>query len=143
MERFDDFRELLMDWTNRDEVGTRFPSFRQPYGLPEKIVCPVCYGSNLLSDDWPPNYGGGHAGGGFSSMSAGFKIICVDCRVHIRGGFSVEHENGVLVDSGVSYQDPVLLQTHERHPGKLLTPHDISREEYFDEHGEYQRLAYG
>lgn len=105
--------------------------------------CPDC-GKPALEDAWPPNYFGGSgwtsADGVCRGESSGqVKCVCEKCRIwfvvlvkeqYIRTSINRTEEiinRGELVE-----KDDI-----------LLTPHDVSQEEYKEKHGHYQRLVYG
>ena len=141
MDKLDEYRSQLRDFPNLPG-GTRFPSSRQE--------CPEC-SRKALEDNWPPNYGGGGGswgvGGTFKSHGSQ-KFVCVPCRIAFRVSFK---ETTTCTDDGtvlgktevkreVTVSETVPLVEMD---GKLLTPHDVSREEYKDKHGEYRVEVYG
>ncbi len=122
--------KMLMEWTNAEETG--YPRFR-----PSRYRCPRC-NRLALEDNWPPNYGGSKGcfrDGALHFESGGtVKCVCVHCRVW----FEVHWAN---ID-GVETALPSVARELVLHNGKLLTPHDVWRQKYFDEHGEWPREAY-
>lgn len=139
MDGLDDFREQLKDWTNREEAGTRFPKLHM-YGAPITIKCPRCGSEDLLEDNWPPNYGGSSAGGGYSKSYGSVKVVCPNDKIHFTVSYSYEYIDNELKDREVQYGELIDLAEFE---GKLLTPNDVYCEEYKEEHGKYPRQVYG
>jgi len=126
----------LRDWDSAEARGTRFP-------LSER-ACPEC-GEMMREDNWPPNYGGSSSGGGFWEESGSIKYVCISCRMtyrisYQRRGHYPPPQPLVIVDEEkevVSEGVPLV-----EHDGHLLTPHDVWREEYRTEHGEYPPEVY-
>ena len=130
----------LNDWENADTHGTRFPESR--------FKCPLCK-QKALEDNWPPNYGS-YAGttggqGGFTREESSQKCVCVPCRVAFRVGvrkveeWNDEVQEMLVTENQEFYSETVPLVEKD---GVLLTPHDVWREEYKEEHGEYPLEAY-
>jgi len=127
----------LRDWENEDEVGTRFPV--------SQFECPEC-GEKALEDNWPPNYGGGSTCwleeedvimGEFSGSQ---KCVCTQCKIAFKIFLHEESKGGSVVKREVDCSEIVSLVEKD---GCWLTPHDVWREEYKDEHGEYPKEIYG
>jgi hypothetical protein len=138
------FRDRLRDWTNRDEIGSRFPVYSKVlYGL--DLACPTCSSDVLLVDDWPPNYASSSGimpydgSPGQWRTSGSLKMICPSCETFFGMGYT-KIEEGDETEITVRYEDPVALTEFE---GVLLTPHDVWQEEYKKEKGEYPYEAYG
>ena len=123
----------LREWTN----ATRFPR--------SKYDCPNCH-EPALEDTWPPNYFTAN-----STMSADFgeseseswgsvKHVCKQCCIAFRVGWSEKRENGKLVEDETIYSETTPL---EKRDDIWLTPHDVWREDYKEEHGEYPAESYG
>jgi len=134
----DEMRALLQDYGNTEEVGTRFPL---GVGYDEKpILCPVCK-QQALADNWPPNYW--HSSGGWSGIEGeeshwytegSIKCVCLPCKIAFR---YFQAGDGNTWETRYSEQIPLVEKE-----GKWLTPHDVWREEYKQEHGEYPQEAY-
>jgi hypothetical protein len=118
----------LQDWTNADKVGTRFP--------PSKFQCPDCH-HLLLEDNWPPNYGGGSAGGSSWTTSYSQKCVCLPCKTAVR--VSVRESSNAPKTIEFSERVPLVQHTD----GTWLTPHDVRREQIKAELGEYPTESYG
>lgn len=128
----------LRDWTNvgtgAGQTSTRFPR--------SEFECPDC-DQPLLKDNWPPNYGGGSAGGGgtsgrsFWSTSYSQKCVCLSCKTAVR----VSVRDSSSSPRTVEFSERVPLVQHA--DGTWLTPHDVWRETYKIEHGEYPIESYG
>jgi len=120
----------LKDWTNKDKVGTRFPQ--------SQTKCPLC-NQNALEDKWPPDYGSGATGGEFSRFEGSQKYICLNCKVAFRVSYKKETKNGEIIVDETKYSETVPLIEQD---GYLLTPHDVWRENYKKENGEYPKEIY-
>lgn len=131
----------LRDWTNvgTDDGKGRIVTTRFP---PSEFKCPDCQ-KPLLEDNWPPNYGGGSGGGGgmggkwFWTSTSSQKCVCLSCKTAVRLTIKESSDTPRTVE----FSARVPLVQHE--DGTWLTPHDLWREEYKTEHGEYPREAYG
>lgn len=110
----------------------------------EEANCPHCQ-MLMLEDRWPPNYCGGNSfyveGGSWIHEDDGtIKYICLDCKqeIHIYqyrkmiGGEVIEKMERVVYDMPLTERND-----------KLLTKHDVWREDYYEEHGEYPKESYG
>lgn len=128
----------LKDWENKEEAGTRFPPLSQ--------VCPHC-GEKLLEDTWPPNYCSGSGGGHGWESSGSVKAVCTQCKLFFLIYWKESHkhsDDGTLLGYDVVEREQEFvkeLPLIER-DGYWLTPHDVSREEYRDKHGEYRKEVY-
>lgn len=108
----------------------------------EEVNCPHC-GMLMLLDNWPPNYWGGT-----SATSEGHtvhedqgtnKYVCIRCCREIHIWTWRKTEDGIITEREETvYDEPLAVKG-----GKLLTKHDVWREDYRKEHGEYPREAYG
>jgi len=126
----------LRDWANRE----RFP--------PSEYLCPQCGGPALM-DEWPPNYWGGKSWGNditgelHSEDSGSIKHVCCACKIAFRVNCSIIREvsaDGVEKREELyAYADIVPLVERD---GEWLTPHDVQKDEYKAEHGEYQQEVY-
>lgn len=120
----------LRDWVNKDEAGTRFP--------PSRHKCPQCGGATL-ADNWPPNYGGGASmylgdGNVVHTFYGSQKCVCLVCKIAFVHSYRM--------DGGEYQGDAHNITPLVERDGFLLTPHDVWREDYKVEHGEYPREAY-
>lgn len=119
---------------------TRFP--------PSLHKCPQCK-LQALADNWPPNYGSGNmyvdAGKGSRSSSGGRqKCVCKACKIAFAVVSSKEmvyHVNGAVDVLKDEHEVCDVVPLVER-DGCWLTPHDVWREDYRVEHGQYPREAY-
>ena len=124
----------LRDWTNAKKMGTRFP--------PSEFRCPDCNGK-LLQDNWPPNYGGGGGGGGgadgqwFYWSNSSVKCVCLACHTAVRVSIATSSN----APSRIEYSERVPLVQGD--DGIWLTPHDVWREKWKAENGEYPSESYG
>ena len=128
----------LKEWENAAEGHRRFIESRQ--------LCPHCQ-QPALEDNWPPNYGGGSSGGGFSTMSGFQKFICVSCRIAFIISYMIKTEH---IDDGTfmghdKIEEKITVSEHVpliEKDGYLLTPHDVWREKIKAETGHYPSEAY-
>ncbi len=131
-------RAELQDWTNvgtgDGKVATRFP--------PSDFKCPDCQ-QTLLQDNWPPNYGGGSASGGglggrsYWTSSRSQKCVCLRCKTAVCLTIRESSDNPRTVE--FSERVPLVQSEH----GVWLTPHDVWREKYKAQNGEYPSESYG
>lgn len=98
-------------------------------------ICQVC-GNACLEDNFPPNYwqySGGFNGGRFSGAQ---KYICLTCVAELEIGY-----HGSTDIFGKEERTEYLISatplSHDPDNGVWLTPHDVWREEYKKERGEY------
>ena len=94
--------------------------------------CPLC-GQEALEDAWPPNYTGCSFIGTVFREWGSVKCICVPCQVAFRVGWNGDESAERTCSETVPLKE---------HAGKLLTLHDVYREDHRSEHGEYPREAY-
>jgi hypothetical protein len=128
----------LKEWPNAEERGTRFP--------PIPVACPEC-GKHMLEDTWPPNYGGCSGSGTCEKEYGSVKCICVACRMHYTIAYRRERrkvEDGTFLGKWTVKQEERVVEKAAlvERDGVWLTPHDVYREEYREEHGEYPLEAY-
>lgn len=126
----------LLDWSNLAAAGTRFPE--------SEYKCPKC-GGETLEDIWPPNYGGMKGcfsvedGSSNFESSGSVKCICLNCALFFVVSYWEKTINGKTVERKEAIHDETPLVELN---GKYLTPHDVWRENYKEEHGEYPSEAY-
>jgi hypothetical protein len=134
----EEHRALLRDFSNVEEAGTRFPESQGFDGLP--ILCPKCQ-EPALEDRWPPNYHGSSYtissdGTTFHGEAHGsWKCVCVSCRIAFRFWYQGDRNKP---ETGYSDTEPLV-----EYEGKWLTPHDVWRQAYYQEYGEWPLEAYG
>lgn len=109
---------------------------------PSHYQCPQCSG-DVLEDGWPPNYGGGSVtkdpDGTFVSKSGGsVKCVCPKCRIAFRVNWYKETRNNVTSEKITISHITALVERD----GKWLTPHDVHRQQFYDEHGYYESETY-
>lgn len=109
---------------------------------PHSFKCPKCANS-VLEDTWPPNYSTITSSGAFGTnvtmRSGSVKCVCKNCRISFIVSFSDRMENlSRTYEEWYSSSIPLVEKD-----GIWLTPHDVWREKYKDEHGEYPMEAYG
>ena len=105
---------------------------------PSIYNCPHCK-QPALEDTWPPNYGSGVGCADYTKESGSIKHVCKPCRLAFVVGYVKETRSGQVLQDSVSYYDE---QPLVECGGFLLTPHDVWREDYKAEHGEYPTEAY-
>lgn len=100
--------------------------------------CPQC-GGETVEDNFPPNYG--HAGGSleFSESGSLIKHICRACKIHFDVSHYEKHEKG---KERIIKHDIFNIVPLVEKDGVYLTPNDVWREKYKDEHGQYPQEAY-
>jgi len=132
--------DKLCHFSNR-ERGRFVPGFDIVRNI---VLCPHCE-EQMYLDNWPPNYWGGSSSifeepGKYISKDSGRnKYVCVNCCREVHIFMWREGKDGVTTHGEeIIYNEPLV----ERN-GKLLTKHDVWREDYREEHGEYPREAYG
>ncbi len=101
-------------------------------------LCDEC-GQRMIEDHWPPNYGGGSSDGFESKYSYMVKFVCTNCKLHYSGGIYEERRDFKLIKREEKINAPVPLVEMN---GVWLTPHDVKREKYKEEHGEYPVEVY-
>ena len=129
-------KEQLLEWDS-PSIGWRFQ--------PSSYECPQC-NKKALMDNWPPNYWGsnsyyGEDGNEYESYSmGGVKHVCLDCKI----AFEIDHYEKLVDGKQTEFRNEILQITPlvKRGDGKLLTPHDVWREDYKDKHGEYPVEVY-
>lgn len=110
-------------------------------------TCPQCDGE-AYEDRWPPNYGGGSSSfdmdGGLgeseSEYGGSIKHVCKNCRISFVVSTYEKRKGCKVVEHKENYSNIKPLVEKD---GIWLTPNDVRREEYKDEHGEYPVEAYG
>lgn len=123
----------LKDWKNAAKAGTRFP--------PSRFKCPQC-NEPALEDTWPPNYWGGSGSFGQDAefnRSGCSKCVCVPCKISFVVSVREQYKGTEKV---LDEQKPYDVKPLVERDGFLLTTHDVWREDYKAEHGEYPYEAY-
>lgn len=120
----------LKDWSNKDKVGTRFPQ--------SDTKCPLCK-KNTLGDLWPPNYGSCSSAFDNVHVETSQKFVCVDCKIAFRVFYKKEIKDDKVIIDETKYSEVIPLVEQD---GYLLTPHDVYRENYKKENGEYPSESY-
>lgn len=126
-----------------DEITLREWSNAKRF-IPSRFSCPEC-GNAALEDTWPPNYAGGHGGINaetkvyFYTSGGNVKCVCKTCRL----AFKMAYQKTIDGKSETYEEHAHSIVPLEERNGMWLTPHDVWRENYKDEHGEYPRESYG
>src|SRR5579871_1928332 len=95
-----------------------------------RYTCPQC-GGPVLQDNWPPNYSSGTMTPVLTEAYGSIKHVCLNCRIAFKVKWVHRFEKG----SGHDHFDVADVTALIERDGHLLTPHDVKRFKYFDEHG--------
>lgn len=109
----------------------------QRFAPTERYRCPQC-GGPVLQDTWPPNRSGGVMTPVRTEAYGSIKHVCLTCRIAFKVKWVHRFERGKTQDR-FDIADVVPLVERD---GYLLTPHDVQRFKYFDEHGVWPKEAF-
>jgi len=108
----------------------------------QEFLCPQCGGETL--EEWiPPNYFQGELrfnNETYIAENKGIvKCVCLRCKIALAFAVYTRRENGVIV---VNIHEPGNVSPLVERDGKWLTPVNVRRYQYFDEHGTFREEAY-